>query len=120
MSQKNITFLGLGTMGYPMAGYLAKNDDYNVTVYNRTTAKAQKWVEEYTGNYAETVEDAVKDADIVLSCAGNDNDVREIYGKVFTSAKPGALLIDHTTTSATIARELYAKAKELIWQRPGA
>ncbi len=113
MPQQNITFLGLGTMGYPMAGFLAKNNDYNVTVYNRTTAKAQKWTEEYTGNYTETIEEAVANADMVVSCAGNDNDVREIYAKVFSAAKLGALLIDHTTTSATLARELYAQAKSL-------
>lgn len=113
MSQQNITFLGLGTMGYPMAGYLAKNEAYNVTVYNRTTSKAQKWIEEYSGNYAETIEEAVANADVVVSCAGNDNDVREIYAKVFKSAKAGTLLIDHTTTSATLARELYAQANEL-------
>lgn len=113
MSQQNITFLGLGTMGYPMAGFLAKHKDYNVTVFNRTTAKAQNWVKEYTGEYAETIEAAVANADIVISCAGNDNDVREIYDKVFSAAKAGTLLIDHTTTSATLARELYAKAKSL-------
>lgn len=113
MPQQNITFLGLGTMGYPMAGFLAKNSDYTVTVFNRTTAKAEKWANEYTGKYAETVEEAVKDADIVLSCAGNDNDVREIYAKVFSNAKAGSLLIDHTTTSATVARELYDQAKNL-------
>jgi len=113
MPQQNITFLGLGTMGYPMAGYLAKNEGYNVTVYNRTTSKAQKWADEYTGNYAETIEEAVANADVVVSCAGNDNDVREIYAKVFNAAKSGALLIDHTTTSATLARELYAQAKSL-------
>lgn len=113
MPQLNITFLGLGTMGYPMAGFLAKNKDYNVTVYNRTTAKAQKWADEYTGNYAETIEEAVANADVVVSCAGNDNDVREIYAKVFSAAKPGTLLIDHTTTSATVAREIYAQAKNL-------
>ena len=113
MPQQNITFLGLGTMGYPMAGFLAKNSDYNVTVYNRTTEKARKWADEYTGNYAETIEEAVADADAILSCAGNDNDVREIYAKVFASAKSGALLIDHTTTSATLARELFAQAKDL-------
>jgi len=113
MSQQNITFLGLGTMGYPMAGYLAKNENYNVTVYNRTTSKAQKWVEEYSGDYAETIADAVANADVVVSCAGNDNDVREIYTQVFDAAKPGTLLIDHTTTSATLARELYAQAKSL-------
>ncbi len=117
MSQKNITFLGLGTMGYPMAGFLAKNAEYNVTVFNRTTAKAEKWAEEYSdgnnGSFAETIEEAVANADVVVSCAGNDNDVREIYAKVFSTAKAGTLLIDHTTTSATVARELYAQAKEL-------
>ena len=113
MSQQNITFLGLGTMGYPMAGFLAKNSDYNVTVFNRTITKAQKWIAEYTGNYAETVEEAVANADVVISCAGNDNDVREIYTKVFNAAKSGVLLIDHTTTSATLAREIYAQAKSL-------
>jgi len=113
MPQQNITFLGLGTMGYPMAGFLAKNSDYNVTVYNRTTSKAQKWADEYTGNYAETIAEAVANADIVVSCAGNDNDVREIYAKVFSAAKSGTLLIDHTTTSATLARELHAQAKDL-------
>ena len=112
MPQQNITFLGLGTMGYPMAGFLAKNDNYNVTVFNRTTSKAEKWVGEYSGEFAKTIEEAVANADIVVSCAGNDNDVREIYNKVFSSAKAGALLIDHTTTSATLARELYSKAKE--------
>ena len=113
MPQQNITFLGLGTMGYPMAGFLAKNSDYNVTVYNRTTSKAQKWADEYTGNYAETIAEAVANADIVVSCAGNDNDVREIYAKIFSAAKSGTLLIDHTTTSATLARELHAQAKDL-------
>ncbi|MCL4107925.1 UNVERIFIED_CONTAM: hypothetical protein GTU68_016953 [Idotea baltica] len=99
-------------MGYPMAGFLAKNSDYKVTVFNRTTAKAEKWVTEYSGSYKETIEEAVSNADFVVSCAGNDNDVREIYAKVFASAKTGALLIDHTTTSATIARELHAQAQK--------
>lgn len=113
MPLQNITFIGLGTMGYPMAGFLAKNDQYKVTVYNRTTTKSQSWVNDYSGHYEETIEKAVANADIVISCAGNDNDVREIYTKVFSSAKKGILLIDHTTTSATVARELYAQAKDL-------
>lgn len=113
MPQQNISVLGLGTMGYPMAGYIAQNQSYNVTVYNRTTIKAQKWVGEYSGSYAETIEEAVANADIVVSCVGNDNDVREIYAKVFSAAKLGVLLIDHTTTSATVARELYTQAKSL-------
>ena len=111
MSQQKITFLGLGAMGYPMAGFLAKKD-YQVTVYNRTTAKAEKWASEYTGAFAATPEEAVNDADVIITCVGNDNDVRQIYSKIFTAANKGALLIDHTTTSAILARELYSQAKE--------
>ena len=91
MSQQKITFLGLGAMGYPMAGFLAKKD-YQVTVYNRTTAKAEKWVSEYTGAFAATPEEAVKDADVIITCVGNDNDVREIYSKIFTTAKKGSAI----------------------------
>jgi len=106
-----ISFLGLGAMGYPMAGHLA-NAGYEVTVFNRTTSKAEKWVTEYKGQVAITPEDAVKNADVVLTNVGNDNDVREIYNKIFSAAKTGAILIDHTTTSAIIARELGKEAKE--------
>ena len=105
-----ISFLGLGAMGYPMAGHLA-NAGYDVTVFNRTTTKAENWAKEYKGQVAQTPEDAVKDADVVLTNVGNDNDVREIYNKIFTVAKSGAILIDHTTTSAIIARELSKEAK---------
>ncbi len=105
-----VSFLGLGAMGYPMAGHLA-NAGYDVTVFNRTTAKAEKWVSEYKGHIEKTPEDAVKQADIVLTNVGNDNDVREIYDKIFSAAKLGAILIDHTTTSAIIARKLSAEAK---------
>jgi len=111
MTKQNITFLGLGTMGYPMAGFLSKNEHYEVTVFNRTVSKAEKWTTDYKGSYAITIQEAVSNADFIVSCAGNDNDVREIYEKVFSSAKKGALLIDHTTTSANLARELYDKAK---------
>ena len=111
MTKQNITFLGLGTMGYPMAGFLSKNENYEVTVFNRTVSKAEKWTTDYKGSYAITIQEAVSNADFIVSCAGNDNDVREIYEKVFSSAKKGALLIDHTTTSANLARELYDKAK---------
>ena len=106
-----VAFLGLGAMGYPMAGHVAQQG-YPVTVYNRTLPKAQKWLTEYSGQLAETPEAAVKDADIVLTCVGNDNDVREIYDKILSAAKPGALLVDHTTTSAILARELYKEAVE--------
>jgi 3-hydroxyisobutyrate dehydrogenase len=113
MSQlKKISFLGLGAMGYPMAGFLAKKD-YQVTVYNRTTAKAEQWTKDYKGKKAETPEEAVIEADVIITCVGNDNDVREIYKKIFSAAKKGAILIDHTTTSAIVARELYQQAKDL-------
>ena len=106
-----ISFLGLGAMGYPMAGHLA-NAGYDVTVFNRTTSKAEIWANDYKGQFAKTVEEAVKDADVILTNVGNDNDVREIYDKIFTASKTGAILIDHTTTSAIIARELSKEAKE--------
>jgi len=106
-----ISFLGLGAMGYPMAGHLA-NAGYDVTVFNRTTSKAEHWTTEYKGQYAQTVEDAAQNADIIFTNVGNDNDVREVYDKIFTTAKAGVILIDHTTTSAIIARELYKEAKE--------
>lgn len=106
-----ISFLGLGAMGYPMAGHLA-NAGYDVTVFNRTTSKAEKWAVEYKGRFAKTVEDAVKNADVVLTNVGNDNDVREIYDRIFKASKVGTILIDHTTTSAIIARELSIEAKE--------
>ncbi|MEE9328083.1 MAG: NAD(P)-dependent oxidoreductase [Cocleimonas sp.] len=111
MSGQKITFLGLGAMGYPMAGHLAKAG-YDVTVFNRTFRTAEKWKSEYKGRIAKTVEEAVKDADVALACVGNDNDVREIFDKILASAKSGAILIDHTTTSAIIARELYQQAKD--------
>lgn len=105
---KKVAFLGLGVMGYPMAGYLAKAG-YDVTVYNRTTAKAQKWTQEYTGNHAPTPAKAVEDADIVFACVGNDNDLRQVVlgeDGALTGMKSGSIFVDHTTTSATVAREL--------------
>lgn len=108
-----IAFLGLGVMGYPMAGHLAKAG-HDVTVYNRTKAKAEKWVKEYGGSFGVTPAAAAKDADIVLSCVGNDDDLRSVtigQDGAFTSMKSGALLADHTTTSAAVARELHANAK---------
>ena len=110
MPLQKIAFLGLGAMGYPMAGHLA-NKGYQVTVYNRTPAKAQQWLSDYKGAASDTVEEAVKDADLVFTCVGNDNDVKEIYQKILSAAKPDSVLIDHTTTSAIIARDLYQQAK---------
>jgi len=110
MLKQKIAFLGLGAMGYPIAGHLA-NAGYDVTVYNRTFSKAKKWLTDYQGVTAKTPQEAVKNADVILTCVGNDNDVREIYAKILDSAKAGAILVDHTTTSAIVARELYQQAK---------
>ena len=108
-----VAFIGLGVMGYPMAGYISKAG-HNVTVYNRTKSKAEKWIKQYKGKIAETPEDAAKDSDYVFTCVGNDNDLKEVaVGKrgIFNTIKKGSIYIDNTTASATIARELYSKAK---------
>ena len=104
-----VSFIGLGAMGYPMAGYISKAG-HNVTVYNRTTAKADKWIGEYKGSKAGTPAKAVENADFVFTCVGNDNDLREVtFGEngIFKTIKKGAIYIDNTTASATIAREIY-------------
>jgi len=111
----NVAFLGLGVMGYPMAGHLLKKGGHDVTVYNRTAAKAQQWAKEYGGKSAPTPREAAGDCDFVMMCVGNDDDVRSVaYGDNGTLAgmKKGAILVDHTTASATLARELHAKARE--------
>ncbi|OUS73087.1 oxidoreductase [Pseudoalteromonas sp. A601] len=108
----NVSFIGLGVMGFPMAGHLA-NAGHNVTVYNRTTDKAQQWTQQYKGNVALTPAFAAKDADIVFMCVGNDDDLRSvIYGNdgVLAGMTDGTILVDHTTTSAEVAREVSAKA----------
>ncbi len=110
----NVAFIGLGVMGYPMAGYISKGG-HNVTVYNRTGAKADKWLKEFKGKKADTPKDAAKEADYVFTCVGNDNDLREVtFGDngIFKSIKKGAVYIDNTTASATIAREIYSYAKK--------
>ncbi len=110
----NVTFIGLGVMGYPMAGYISKGG-HNVTVYNRTGSKADKWLQEFKGKKANTPKDAVKDADYIFTCVGNDNDLREVtFGEngIFKSIKKGAVYIDNTTASATIAKEIYDHAKK--------
>ena len=109
----NVAFIGLGVMGYPMAGYISKAG-HNVTVYNRTKSKAEKWVKEYKGKIADTPEDAAKDSNFIFTCVGNDDDLKEVaIGKkgIFNSIKKGSIYIDNTTASATVARELYEKAK---------
>ncbi len=110
----NVAFIGLGVMGYPMAGYISKGG-HNVTVYNRTGAKADKWLKDFKGKKADSPKDATKDADYVFTCVGNDNDLREVtFGEngIFKSIKKGAVYIDNTTASATIAREIYSHAKK--------
>ncbi len=110
----NVAFIGLGVMGYPMAGYISKGG-HNVTVFNRTKTKAEKWITEHKGKMAETPAEATKDADYVFTCVGNDNDLREVtFGEkgIFKTIKKGAVYIDNTTASATIAREIYDYAKK--------
>ena len=110
-----IAFLGLGVMGYPMAGHLLKKGGHDVTVYNRTAAKAQQWAKEYGGKHAATPRDAARDCDFVMVCVGNDDDVRSVVhgdNGALAGMKKGAILVDHTTASAILARELHAKCKE--------
>ena len=109
-----VSFLGLGVMGFPMAGHLKKGG-HEVTVYNRTQAKSQKWVETHGGKAAATPAEAAKGADIVFSCVGNDDDLRSIVlGEqgAFAGMAKGAIFVDHTTASANVARELGEVAKE--------
>ena len=108
-----VSFIGLGVMGYPMAGYISKAG-HNVTVYNRTKSKAEKWTKEHKGKLAETPMDAAKESDFIFTCVGNDNDLREVTlgdKGIFKTAKKDSVYIDNTTASAEIARELYKKAK---------
>jgi 3-hydroxyisobutyrate dehydrogenase-like beta-hydroxyacid dehydrogenase len=110
-----LAFLGLGVMGYPMAGHLLRKGGHDVTVYNRTAAKAEQWVKEYGGRHAATPREAARDRDFVLMCVGNDDDVRQVvYGDngALAGMKRGAILVDHTTASAIVAREIFSKAKE--------
>ncbi|WP_149980951.1 NAD(P)-dependent oxidoreductase [Pseudoalteromonas rhizosphaerae] len=111
MSMK-VAFIGLGVMGYPMAGHLA-TAGHQITVYNRTTAKAQQWAEKYAGQVALTPAKAAEHADIVFMCVGNDDDLRSVvYGAdgVIKGMQAGTILVDHTTTSAEVAREVSANA----------
>jgi 3-hydroxyisobutyrate dehydrogenase len=110
-----LAFLGLGVMGYPMAGHLLKKGGHEVTVYNRTGARAEQWVKEYGGAQARTPRDAAKDCELVLMCVGNDEDVRSVvYGDngALAGMKKGAILVDHTTASAILARELHRACKD--------
>jgi len=115
MTHLNAAFIGLGVMGYPMAGHL-QTKGISTTVYNRTSEKALNWQKKHSGNYATTPKDAASGADIVFVCVGNDQDVRSIiYGDdgVLAGLKAGGILVDHTTTSATLALELQKACAEI-------
>ena len=110
----NVAFIGLGVMGYPMAGYISKAG-HNVTVFNRTKSKAEKWIGEYKGKMADTPAKAADGADFIFTCVGNDNDLREVSlgdNGLFNTAKKGSVYIDNSTVSAEISRELYKAAKD--------
>ena len=114
MSIKNVSFIGLGVMGYPMAGHL-QNNGYNVTVYNRTTVKAEKWVEEYKGSMAKTPGEASQNSEIVFMCVGRDEDIIEVMegeDGILSKVAEGSIIVDHTTASAEIARNYYQKLKD--------
>jgi 3-hydroxyisobutyrate dehydrogenase-like beta-hydroxyacid dehydrogenase len=113
MSKEKVAFIGLGVMGYPMAGHLA-NAGYATTVYNRTTAKAEQWCKDYQGSWAGSPREAAEGADFVLICVGNDDDLRSVvYGEdgVLAGIADGAILVDHTTASANVAREISQKSQ---------
>ena len=110
----NVAFIGLGVMGYPMAGYISKAG-HNVTVFNRTKSKAEKWIGEYKGKMADTPAKAADGADFIFTCVGNDNDLKEVSlgeNGLFNTAKKGSVYIDNSTVSAEISRELYKAAKD--------
>ena len=114
MNNNKVSFLGLGVMGYPMAGHLA-NKGYEVTVYNRTESKADKWLKEYKGIKALSPKEAAKSSSIVFACVGNDDDIKEVClgdNGAFQSMDNKSIFVDHTTASANIARDLYGKAKD--------
>jgi 3-hydroxyisobutyrate dehydrogenase-like beta-hydroxyacid dehydrogenase len=112
---RKVAFLGLGVMGYPMAGHLARAG-HQVTVYNRTATKAQAWAAEFGGHHAATPREAAAGCDVVFCCVGNDDDLRSVTlgaDGAFAGMQPGAIFCDHTTASAEVARELYTAAKNL-------
>ena len=114
-ASRKVAFLGLGVMGYPMAGHLARAG-HAVTVYNRTPAKAQAWVAEFGGKHAATPREASAGADFIFACVGNDDDLRSITlgaDGAFAGMAPGAIFVDHTTASAEVARELATAARQI-------
>ncbi len=120
MSNRKVAFIGLGVMGYPMAGHLAKAG-YEARVYNRTAARAEQWCEEYGGSRGLTPREAAEGADFVFMCVGNDDDLRSVvYGDdgVLAGCKDGAVLVDHTTASAEVAREIAGKTDVAFLDAP--
>ena len=110
----NVAFIGLGVMGFPMAGYISKAG-HNVTVFNRTKSKAEKWISEYKGKMAESPAEAAKGAEYIFTCVGNDNDLREVAtgeNGLFKTAKAGSIFIDNSTVSAEVSRQLNKAANE--------
>ena len=108
------SWIGLGVMGFPMAGHLTASTDIEMTVYNRSSEKADKWLQKYKGKAASTPGDAASTADFVFSCVGNDDDLRSVTlgpEGAFQSMRPGSIFVDHTTASADVARELFDEAK---------
>lgn len=116
MSKQQVAFIGLGVMGYPMAGHLATTG-FQTRVYNRTTAKAEQWCQQYQGSFATTPREAAEGADFVFMCVGNDDDLRSVvFGDdgVLAGCKAGSILVDHTTASANVAREI-AQASDVAF-----
>ncbi|MCD0504086.1 NAD(P)-dependent oxidoreductase [Bordetella petrii] len=114
IAAQKVAFLGLGVMGLPMAGHLARAG-HDVTVYNRTAAKAQAWAQEFGGRSAATPREAAAGASIVFACVGNDDDLRSVVlgeDGALAGMAPGAIFVDHTTASADVARELYTQARK--------
>ncbi|MEM7621222.1 MAG: NAD(P)-dependent oxidoreductase [Pseudomonadota bacterium] len=110
-----VGWIGVGVMGYPMAGHIRQKGNHDVVVYNRTIEKAEKWVTQYGGKVAKTPAEAAEGADFVFSCVGNDDDLRQVAtgdDGAFSTLKAGAVFVDNTTTSAAVARELFDIAKE--------
>lgn len=113
-----VAWIGLGVMGFPMAGHLVTRGGLDVTVYNRTAAKAGKWTDTFKGRAAPTPAEAANDADSVFACVGNDDDLRQVTsgpGGAFETMKKGAVFVDDTTASANVARELHTIAKAKAW-----
>jgi 3-hydroxyisobutyrate dehydrogenase-like beta-hydroxyacid dehydrogenase len=120
MSKQKVAFIGLGVMGYPMAGHLA-NAGYQTRVYNRTMAKAEKWCQEHGGEYAQTPREAAEGAEFVFMCVGNDDDLRSVvFGDdgALAGCGEGSILVDHTTASANVAREIADKAQVAFLDAP--